>query len=40
MKVNYYYVSSKEYIVSQLERNGLQNTDFDISDKHISDLKN
>lgn len=32
MKKNYYYVSSKEYIVSQLERNGIQNNDFDISD--------
>ncbi|MDE6781245.1 MAG: hypothetical protein K2J40_07290 [Ruminococcus sp.] len=29
---NYYYVSAKEYIVSQLERNGIHNNDFDISD--------
>ena len=29
---NYYYVSSKEYIVSQLERNGIHNNNFDISD--------
>lgn len=32
MKKNYYYVSSKEYIISQLERNGIHNDDFDISD--------
>lgn len=32
MKKYYYYVSSKEYIVSQLARNGIQNDDFDISD--------
>lgn len=29
---NYYYVSEKDYIVSQLERNSIYNDDFDISD--------
>ena len=32
MKKNYYYVSSEEYIVSQLERNGIYNNNFNISD--------
>lgn len=32
MKKYYYYVSKKEYIVSQLERNGIHNNDFDVSD--------
>lgn len=31
MKKCYYYVSEKEYIVSQLEKNGIYNNDFDIS---------
>ncbi len=29
---NYYYVSRKEYIINQLERNGIQAGDLDISD--------
>lgn len=29
---NYYYVSEKDYIVSQLERNDIYNDNFDVSD--------
>ncbi|MCM1528461.1 MAG: hypothetical protein NC093_00505 [Alistipes sp.] len=29
---NYYYISEKKYIISQLERNGIHVDDFDISD--------